>query len=108
LLAADALDAAGRSWSIVLQSAGAAGLAAAVEAGLGVSVFGQVAPPLRPLGAAEGFPALPDFEYVLRQNGDGSLAVARLAEVIVDFFQLSAALRRPPGESRVAGQDFRE
>ena len=87
---------------MVLQSAGAAGLTAAVEAGLAVSVFGHgaLSAALRPLATAEGVPPLPDFEFVLRRHGEGSLAVARLAELIVDFFRLSASLRPPASRQR--------
>jgi hypothetical protein len=48
---------------------------------------------LRSLGSAEALPALPDFEFVLRRSRNGSLAADHLAEMIINFFQLSAALR---------------
>ena len=55
------LDKAGRPWTLVLQSAGVAGLLAAVEAGLAVSLFPESNLPgtLKTLGAAEGLPAAP-------------------------------------------------
>jgi hypothetical protein len=51
-------------------------------------------PALRSLGAAQGFPALPDFEYVVRRNAKASMAADRLRDVIIDYFRLAAALRR--------------
>lgn len=105
-LALEELDKAGRPWTIVLQSAGVAGLVAAVEAGLAVSLFPESNLPgtLKTLGTADGLPALPEFEYVLRRKSKASLAAARLAEVIVDYFQLSATLRRKrtPGQNAPA------
>jgi DNA-binding transcriptional LysR family regulator len=102
-LALEELDKANRPWTVVLQSAGVAGLTAAVEAGLAVSLFAQSNLPstLKALGAAEGLPALPEFEYVLKRKNKASLAATRLAEVIVDYFQLSATLlrKRTPGQN---------
>ena len=45
------------------------------------------------LGPAQGFPVLPDFEYVVRRNAKPSLAADRLRDVIIDYFRLAAALR---------------
>ncbi|MGB7125229.1 MAG: LysR substrate-binding domain-containing protein, partial [Methylovirgula sp.] len=94
-LALARLDEAGRSWTLLLQSAGVAGILAALEAGVAISVLAQEGLPnsLRPLGEAEGLPPLPDFEYVLLRHGQASEATNTLAEVIIDFFRLSAALR---------------
>ena len=47
-------------------------------------------------GAAEALPALPDFEFVPRRSRNSSLAADHLAEMIINFFQLSTALR--PGD----------
>src|SRR5579862_2220996 len=91
-LALARLDEAGRSWTLLLQSAGTAGILAALEAGLAISVLARSGLPnsLRTLGPAEGLPALPDFEYVLRRRAKASAATNALAEVIIDFFQFSA------------------
>lgn len=96
------LDEVGRRWVVLLQSAGTAGILAALEAGLAISVLARSGLPdsLRTLGAAEGLPALPDFEYVLRRRAKASAATNALAEVIVDFFQFSAALREGPGQDK--------
>ncbi len=102
-LALSRLDDAGRSWALVLQSAGTAGILAAVEAGLAVSVFarGSLPKSLKTLGKAEGLAPLPEFEYVLRRRAKAPSAANALAEVIVDYFQISAALRgEPAGDKR--------
>lgn len=95
-LALQQLDAAGRTWTLVVQSSGVAGILAALEAGLALSVMAQSSLPnsLKALGEAEGLPMLPDFEYVLQSKSKASPAANRLAEVIIDFFRLSAALRQ--------------
>src|SRR5262249_52440114 len=71
------------------------GIVTAVEAGLAISIFAQsgLSPRLRALGPAQGFPVLPDFEYVVRRNAKPSLAADRLRDVIIDYFRLAAALR---------------
>jgi hypothetical protein len=103
-LALARLDEIGRSWTLLLQSAGTAGILAALEAGLAISVLARSGLPksLRPLGEAEGLPALPDFEYVLRRHAKASAATNTLAEVIIDFFRLSAALRDGVEQSKQA------
>lgn len=102
-LALEELDKIGRPWTLMLQSAGVAGIVAAVEAGLAISIFPDSGLPgtLKALGPGDGLPKLPDFEYVLRRKSKASLAATRLAEVISDFFQLSATLRRKrtPGQN---------
>jgi DNA-binding transcriptional LysR family regulator len=97
-LALEQLDRAGRTWTLAIQSAGTAGILAALEAGLAVSVFPEfnLPPTLKALGAAEALPPLPDFEFVLRRSRNGSPAADHLAEMIVNLFQLSTALR--PGD----------
>lgn len=107
-LALARLDEAGRSWTLVLQSAGVTGILAALEAGLAISVFARNGLPtsLRPLSKAEGLPALPDFEYVLLRHAKASEATNALAEVIVDFFRLSAALRDGVEQSKRAERSF--
>jgi DNA-binding transcriptional LysR family regulator len=95
-LAQERLQSSGRRWTIALQSTGLSGIVTAVEAGLAISIFAQsgLSPRLRALGPAQGLPALPDFEYVLRRNAKPSLAADRLRDVIIDYFRLAAALRR--------------
>ena len=97
-LALEELDRAGRPWTLVLQSAGTAGIVAALDAGLAITIFPEFNLPnsLKALGAAEALPALPDFEFVLRRSRNSSLAADHLAEMIINFFQLSTALR--PGD----------
>jgi molybdate transport repressor ModE-like protein len=98
-LALEELDRAGRAWTLVIQSAGTAGILAALEAGLAITVFPEFNLPssLKSLGPAEALPALPDFEFVLRRSRNSSLAADHLAEMIVNFFQLSTALRPGTG-----------
>lgn len=107
-LAQERLQRAGRRWTVALQSTGLSGIVTAVEAGLAISIFAQsgLSPRLRALGAAQGLPALPDFEYVVRRNAKPSLAADRLRDVIIDYFQLAAALRRTGDnpETRTLGQ----
>jgi DNA-binding transcriptional LysR family regulator len=94
-LAQERLQSAGRRWTVALQSTGLSGIITAVEAGLAISIFAQsgLSPRLRALGPAQGFPVLPDFEYVVRRNAKPSLAADRLRDVIIDYFRLAAALR---------------
>jgi DNA-binding transcriptional LysR family regulator len=94
-LALEQLDRAGRTWTVVLQSAGTAGILAALDAGLAITIFPGYGLPnrLKPLGSAEALPALPDFEFVLRRRRKSSPAAEHLAEMITNFFQLSTALR---------------
>ncbi len=95
----DRLDQAGRPWTIAVQSSGIAGILAALDAGLAITVFPESSLPrtLRPIASAAGLPLLPDFEFVLRRSAVRNGAVDHLAEMTVNFFQLSAALR--PGVS---------
>ena len=95
-VALDHLDRAGRSWNVVLQSAGTAGILAAVDAGIAITIFPEcvlVSNTLKSLGLAEALPALPDFEFVLRRNGEESLAAEQLVESIISRFQLPTATR---------------
>lgn len=104
-LALERLDQAGRPWTLVLQSAGTAGILAALEAGLAITIFAEYGLPntLKALNGTQGLPALPDFEYVLRRHAKASAATNALAEVIIDFFRLSAALRGSKRHKRLAG-----
>jgi DNA-binding transcriptional LysR family regulator len=98
-LALDELDRAGRTWTLVAQSAGTAGIIAALDAGLAITVFPEQGLPkkLKSLGSAEGLPTLPDFEFVLRRGRKASPAADHLADMITNFFQLSTALRPGSG-----------
>ena len=94
-LALEQLDRAGRTWTVAIQSAGTAGILAALDAGLAITIFPEygLSNSLKSLGSAEALPALPDFEFVLRRSRNSSLAADHLADMIVNFFQLSTALR---------------
>jgi DNA-binding transcriptional LysR family regulator len=94
-LALNELDRAGRTWTVVLQSAGTAGILAALDAGLGITVFPESGLPdrLKSLGQAEALPALPDFEFVLRRSRNCPAIAGHLADMIANSFQLSTALR---------------
>ena len=107
-LALEQLDRAGRAWTVVLQSAGTAGILAALDAGLGITIFPEHGLPntLKSLGSAEALPALPDFEFVLRRSRKGSPAADHLADMIINFFQLSAALRPGSGMQYQEGSNF--
>jgi DNA-binding transcriptional LysR family regulator len=102
-LAQERLQRAGRRWTVALQSTGLSGIVTAVEAGLAISILAQsgLSPRLRALGPAQGLPALPDFEYVVRRNARPSLAADRLRDVIIDYFQLAAALRRTSDDANI-------
>jgi len=97
-LALEELDRAGRAWTLVLQSAGTTGILAALDAGLAITIFPEFNLPssLKSLGSAEALPALPDFEFVLRRSRNNSPAADHLAEMIINYFQLSTALK--PGD----------
>jgi molybdate transport repressor ModE-like protein len=103
-LALEELDRVGRPWTVVIQSVGTAGILAALEAGLAITIFPEYNLPnsLKSLGPAEAIPALPDFEFVLRRSRNSSLAADHLADMIINFFQLSTALR--PGD----GMNYKE
>lgn len=89
-----ALDAAGRSWRIVLTSPSLAGLQAAVRAGLGVTILPRemVPPDLVVLGdPSHDLPALPATEIVLyRAPGSTSPAATRLGDHIVQSLEAAA------------------
>jgi molybdate transport repressor ModE-like protein len=97
-LALEELDRAGRPWTLAIQSAGTAGILAALDAGLAITILPEFNLPttLKSLGSAEALPALPDFEFVLRRSRKSSPAADHLADMIINFFQLSIALR--PGD----------
>ena len=85
--AIEALTDAGRQYRVLYQSANATATAAAVLAGLAVSVLAESAlrPGMRVLGEAEGFPRLPVCEIGLVRswNRPASPIVDALAEHIV-------------------------
>ena len=99
----DRLDRAGRPWTVAVRSSGIAGILAALDAGLAITIFPESSLPeaLKPIGNAAALPPLPDFEFVLRRSAVRGSAVDHLAQMIANFFQLSAALR--PG--KVANYD---
>lgn len=103
-LALEELDKAGRPWRLAIQSFGTAGILAALDAGLAITVLPafNLPPSLKALGAKEGLPKLPDFEFVLRRSRNRSAAADHLAEMIMNFFQLSIALK--PGD----GMNFKQ
>ncbi len=95
-LALEQLDRAGRAWTLVAQSAGTAGILAALDAGLAITILPEYGLPktLKSLGRAEALPALPDFDFVLRRSRKESAAADDLADTIVNFFQRPTALSR--------------
>ena len=81
----NALNLAGRSWTISAVSDSIAGLQAAVYAGLAISIFPLCAltPGLRSIGEAEGLPCLQPSEIVLKRKPSGlSPAAEHLAQYI--------------------------
>ena len=65
---------------------------------------------LKSLGSAEGLPTLPDFEFVLRRSRTCFPAADHLADMIINFFQLSTAVRpgsgMPHQEGRLPGPRY--
>ncbi len=94
-VALNELDRAGRACTVVIQSTGTSGILSAVEAGLAITLFPEfkLPPTLKALGAAEGLPPLPDFEFVLQRSRTNSPAADHLSEMIVNFYQLSTAMK---------------
>jgi DNA-binding transcriptional LysR family regulator len=85
-LAMERLEALGRPYRILYTSANAGAVAAAVLAGLAVSVLPEsgLRPGMRVLSAAEGFPELPSCRIgLLRNPHESSALAAALAEHIV-------------------------
>ena len=72
-LALEQPDRAGRSWTLVLQSAGTAGILAALDPPR-ITIFPEYGLPatLKALGSAEALPALPVFEFLLRHSRNRS------------------------------------
>jgi hypothetical protein len=92
------------SGSLQTASPGTTGILAALDAGVAITIFPEYNLPntLKSLGSAEALPPLPDFEFVLRRSWNSSLAADHLADMIIDFFQLSTALR--PGNGMIYKQ----
>lgn len=86
------LDAASIPWRLVFLSASLAGVWAAAEAGLGVTLRTSIAMPksLITLEAEHyGLPALPNIPLSLhRADGEPSAAVARLSDILLETIQL--------------------
>src|SRR3569833_2826861 len=109
-VALEQLDRVGRSWTVVLQSTGTAGILAVVDAGMAITIFPEcrlVSSTLKSLGVAEALPTLPDFDFVLRSNGKESLAADQLAELIINRFQISTADHTDSPESSVISNPHR-
>jgi DNA-binding transcriptional LysR family regulator len=85
--ALEALDGIGRPYRVLYQSANSAAIAAAVTAGLAVTVVTESAlrPGMRVVGDADGFPKLPQCEIglVRARRGPATPIVDKLAEHIV-------------------------
>jgi len=101
----EALDDAGLKWRLAFTSPSLAGLWAAAEAGLGVTVRTPFGVPAGCdiLDAASGLPKLPDAE--LRLHGSGAElqpAAARLRDILLDeiSMKLAPAPPRPPQRAR--------
>ena len=107
-LTLDQLDRAGRTWTVVLQSTGTAGILAALNAGLAITVLPECDLPntLRTLGSAEALPALPDFEFVMRRRR-GCRAAEPLADMIVSFFHRLDDHEVRPGGFKCSTSDTR-
>jgi DNA-binding transcriptional LysR family regulator len=104
----DQLDMACRTWTVVLQSTGTAGIVAALNSGLAITVLPEYGLPntLRALGSSEALPPLPDFEYVLRQRR-GCRAAEPLADMFVSFFHHLDDREIRSGDFRCSTSDTR-
>jgi DNA-binding transcriptional LysR family regulator len=81
----EALESINRKYRVAYQSPSVAGIIATVSAGLAVSIlFGSIVPAdFRVLGAAEGFPELPEAKIILKRSpGEHSKAVECMAQHI--------------------------
>ena len=97
-LALEQLDRAGRAWTVVLQSAGTAGILAALDAGLGITIFPEHGLPSRLKSFGQPRPCRHSPISSSGSDGAGNARVAdHLAEMIINFFQLSTALRPEGG-----------
>jgi DNA-binding transcriptional LysR family regulator len=98
-LALNELDRAGRACTIMTQGTDTSAILAVVEAGLAITIFPEFAlpPTLKALGPAEGLPPLPDFELMLRRSQTTSPVADHLSDMIVNFYQLSDAMKPESG-----------
>ncbi|MBK1841988.1 LysR family transcriptional regulator [Azospirillum sp. YIM B02556] len=105
-LAVAALDGIGRDWRVAFTSKSVVAVHGAVMGGLGVTAMEActVPPSLRRLGAAEGFPDLPDVDIALhRARGTAPKPVRLLGDAIHDLVGRQMLGRRRPvaaGEAR--------
>lgn len=96
--ATDSLDHAGRPWRVALTSASVAGLWAAAEAGLGVTVRAEIAPrrALRIVAPAAKLPRLPHAELRIHvHRAEPDAAVAKLHSVLDELVRSELAGTRP-------------
>jgi DNA-binding transcriptional LysR family regulator len=91
--AATALDRAGVDWSVTFTSPSLAGLWAAVDAGLGISVRTPAGLPshLAVLGRSAGLPLLPKVELSLHASHSMAQAGAHLQSVLIEGLTTSLA-----------------
>lgn len=91
----DALDRAGKSWRVTFTSPSLAGIYAAAQAGLGVSIRTGANLPkgLRTLGPADGMPALPNISLSLYGGVDPCPAVTELRGILIDAVRSGLAAR---------------
>jgi|SRR5262245_2229889 DNA-binding transcriptional LysR family regulator len=94
-VAIDGLEHVGRPYRVLYSSGNAGAVAAAVLAGLAVSVFAEsgLRPGMRVLGTADGFPELPSCQVGLLRNPHQSsaLADALAGHIVSSLDNLSAA-----------------
>ncbi|WP_434616666.1 LysR substrate-binding domain-containing protein [Azospirillum sp. B2RO_4] len=98
-LAVAALDGIGRDWRVAFTSKSVVAVHGAVMGGLGVTAMETctVPPSLRRIGAAEGFPGLPDVDIALhRARGTAPKPVRLLADAIHDLVGRQLLGRRKP------------
>jgi DNA-binding transcriptional LysR family regulator len=83
-----ALQAAGRSWSLVFETGSRGAVQAAVGAGLGISVLprGSLVAGIHRLSAEEGFPDLPDVDTLLLAHPGAGLVPDRLRAFLMNVF----------------------
>ena len=97
--ALDALDAARRPWRLSFVSQSHVAVAAAVAAGLAVSVFKTSTLPrgLAPLGRTHDLPRLPEADIALHRATGLPPAAARIADLLSDAFAQPVPSRRASG-----------
>lgn len=98
-LAVAALDGIGRDWRVAFTSKSVVAVHGAVMGGLGVTAMENctIPPSLRRIGAAEGFPELPDIDIALHHaRGTAPKPVRLLADAIHDLVGRQMLGRRVP------------